>query len=183
MPLEFFKETERSAEKSFDILIAEHRPMMLSYALLMMKGDKHRAEDVVQEACVTAFTNLGVFETSRSFPKWLRGIIRNKVLEDFRRNGRVPVTEDPVVIEGMEEIYSKFDDPQAEENWHERISLMKECVSNLKPGMHQVIEMFYLSRLSLAEISSRLSVNIMAVGQRLSRARKLIRTCVETRIN
>jgi len=59
-----------SAEKSFDVLIQEYRPMMLSYAVLMMKGDKHRAEDIVQEASLTALNNLERFDTSRSFPKW-----------------------------------------------------------------------------------------------------------------
>jgi len=172
-----------SAEKSFDVLIQEYRPMMLSYAVLMMKGDKHRAEDIVQEASLTALNNLERFDTSRSFPKWLRGIIRNKSLEDYRKHGRAPLTEDPAVIEGMENVYSKFDTPQAEENWHARISVLQDCVAHLNPRMRQTVEMFYKNKCSLAEISHQLSVNVMAVGQRLSRARKLIKSCIETRIS
>ena len=88
---------------------------------------------------------------------------------------------DQAIISVRRPGYSRFDTPQAEENWYARITILKECVAKLNPNMRTVVEMFYKSRFSLVEISSKLSLNVMAIGQRLSRARKLIRVCVESK--
>ena len=157
--------------------------MMMSYASALLAGDAHQAEDVVQEACLTAYKKLDHFDENRSFPKWIRGIVRNKVLESKRSAFRRPLVEDPDVIEGMEEVYSLFDRPEEDEGWQDRIELLRFCVEKLHPPMRDVVKLFYQAGLSLKEIAATLTVNVMTAGQRLSRSRIQIRRCVTRQLS
>ena len=74
-------------ETAFDILAAQYRPMLLSYARALLGGDRHEAEDVVQESFLVAHRRLETFRQDEDFGRWLRGIARNKVLES-RRSSR-----------------------------------------------------------------------------------------------
>jgi len=169
-------------EKSFEILLNEHREMMLSYASALLGGDSHEAEDVVQEASVTAYRKLDDFDVSRNFARWLRGIVRNKVLENRRYAQRRPLVLDPDVISGVDDVYSLFDRSKGDQSWLDRVDILKQCVAKLKEPMRVVIERFYGVGFSLGEIAGQLGLNAMTVGQRLSRSRKLIRECVDGRI-
>jgi RNA polymerase sigma-70 factor (ECF subfamily) len=169
-------------EKSFEILIDEHRDMMLNYASALLYGDAHQAEDVVQEACIAAYKHLDRFETGRSFSKWLRGIVRNKALESKRSSCRRPFIEDPDVIEGLEEVYLMFDKQKADETWNERLSYIRRCINKLNEPMRHVVELFYDAELSLKSIAERLQINPMTAGQRLSRSRKMVRNCVSMQL-
>lgn len=157
--------------------------MMLSYAVTLVNGDYHLAEDVVQDSCLVAYRNLERFDVQRgSFSRWLRGIVRNKVLESNRKISRAPFVHDPLVIEGMEEVYGLFDQPGVDAGWRDRLEIIHECIHKLKESMRTVVLQFYYSGNSLREISEKQSINVMTVGQRLSRSRKLIRVCVEQKL-
>ena len=54
-------------EKAFEILAAQYRPMLLSYASALLYGDIHKAEDVVQEALFTAHQRLDTFRQGENF--------------------------------------------------------------------------------------------------------------------
>ena len=166
-------------DKSFEILIKEHRDMMLSYARALLAEGSHQAEDVVQEACIVAYLQLEDFDQSRSFPKWLRGIVRYKVMESQRAWKRQPWVTDPHVIEGMEDVYQTFDQVRIEDNWRDRIALIEKCVSQLNDQMRRTVELVYQFGMPLKAVATEMSTTIMAAGQRLSRARKLIRICVQ----
>ena len=54
-------------------------------------GDRHHAEDVLQEACVIALTKLDAFDASTSFSAWMSAIVRN-VARNAARKGRRQAT-------------------------------------------------------------------------------------------
>ncbi|ADE55812.1 RNA polymerase sigma factor [Coraliomargarita akajimensis] len=169
-------------QKAFEILIAEHRDMMLSYASTLVAGDAHQAEDIVQEACIAAYKNLEKYDINRSFPKWIRGFVRYKALDSKRAAYRRPMIEDPDVIQGMEDVFSMFDQPKEDESWKERLSLLRACTNKLNPGMREVVVLYYQIELSLKGIAEKLAINLATAGQRLSRARKLLRNCISSSI-
>jgi RNA polymerase sigma factor (sigma-70 family) len=170
-------------EKAFEIMAEEYRPMLFSYARALLKGDVNEAEDVVQETLLTAHSRLESFRLGENFGGWLRGIIRNKVLESCRaaRNRRAIV--DSRIVEGMEDVYAIFDAPATDEkNWAERArALVERCVGRLNRNLHEAVMRVYRDGLSLRETADALKSSPDAVAQRLSRARSLIRQCVGNR--
>ena len=166
-------------EHSFEVLVGEYRPMLLCY-LTGLLGESHLAEDLVQEAFITAEKKLDQFEPGGNFGSWLRGIARNKVREHRRASARRPLVVDSRIVEGMEQVFGLFDAPDASGSaWGERLEVVRACIGKLKSRLRSAVECVYQRGKSLQEASAELDCSAVAVGQRLTRARRLIRECAE----
>lgn len=168
---------------ALDDLAALHRPMLLCYARALVGRDLHRAEDIVQETFLTAQRRKDDFREGADFGRWLRGIARNKVLEAQRAAAQGPVVVDSEVIAGMDEVFALFDPAGfAEESWKDQLlRWLSDCIARLSPPLREAIDRVYREGLSLREAATALSSSPAAVAQRVSRARDLIRLCVQTR--
>jgi RNA polymerase sigma-70 factor (ECF subfamily) len=68
---EFLKHRE---EETFRLLYRRHTPRLYLFCLRLCKGDRGRAEDVVQETWIRAVKNLERFQWRSAFSSWLIGI-------------------------------------------------------------------------------------------------------------
>ena len=153
--------------------------MLVAY-LGAILGDPHLAEDVTQETLVTAHRSAGRFDPGSSFEAWLRGIARNKVREHRRAAARRPLVIDSRIVDGMEQVFGVFDSGRpGSGTWEERIDIMRDCIGKLASKLRRAVEYVYDGDRSLKEAAAELNSTPEAVGQRLSRARRLIRKCAE----
>ncbi len=171
---------EGRVDKAFEILIEQYRPMLLSYTASLLYGDVNKAEDIVQDACFAAHQRLETFRQGENFACWLRGIVRNKVLESQRAFRLQRVIADSRVIEGIEEVYAVFDAPALdEEPYSERMHRwIKHCVGQLSQHLKNAIVRVYSENMSLRQAAAAEDASSDAIAKRLSRARELIRQCV-----
>lgn len=162
-------------------LAAQHRPMLLCYARALVGGDEHQAEDLVQDSFVTALRRHADFQEGEDYGRWLRGIARHKVLERRRAVASRPCIVDSRVIEGMDEVFAMFDSGSLlDESWKDRlIRLLSDCIGKLTPSLQDAINRVYREGLSLSAAAAVLALSPAAVAQRVSRARELIRACVQ----
>jgi RNA polymerase sigma-70 factor (ECF subfamily) len=65
----------------------EHGDVLYRYALLQFR-DEHKAEEAVQETLVAALQSRDRFQGGSSVRTWLIGILKHKVLDQFRRESR-----------------------------------------------------------------------------------------------
>jgi RNA polymerase sigma-70 factor (ECF subfamily) len=76
------------SEEDISRLHALHRPALLRYVRGLLRGDAHRAEDIVQETLLRAWLNSANeppgWEPGRA---WLRTVARNLVIDHGRREG------------------------------------------------------------------------------------------------
>ena len=172
-------------DHAFAILAAEHRPMLLAYARALCYGDGHAAEDVVQETLLVACRRLAEFrvENDGHFGRWLRGIARNKALEAHRAAGRGRVVADSRIIEGLEDVFGRLDTPSAgDEAWEETVRRrVRECVGRLTARLRAAVQRVYGDGLDLQAAATAEGATYAAFAQRLSRARELVRVCLEQR--
>ncbi len=166
---------------AFDILVELHRPMLLSYARALHYLDADAAEDVVQEALRTGYQRLDSFRQGEDFGRWMRGIVRNKALESHRSAKGRRVVVDSRILDGVEEVYSLFDVSSiGEESWRERMERrLRHCTDRLSDLLKSALLRVYEEGMTLREAASAENASSAAVAQRLSRARNLVRTCVE----
>ena len=165
-------------ERSFEILAEQFRPMLLTYLTALVRN-RSLAEDLTQETLAAAYRSLDTFSQEGNFGSWLRGIARNKVRESARAAMRRPLIVDSRIIEGMEEVYGIFDNPHSSAgSWDERLDLIHGCVGKLSSRLQQAVMLVYGQGHSLLEAAQQLNSSFEAVGQRLSRARVLIKKCV-----
>lgn len=167
---------------AFDILAEHYRPMLAAYARVLMKGHEHDADDLVQETLVAAHRSLESFRPEEHFGAWLRGIARNKARESHRAARSRRAIVDSRVIEGVESVYALLDAPApGEERWQDRARrILAQCVERLNQNLREAIVRVYQEDMSLREAAETLQSSPAAIGQRLTRARQLIRKCVET---
>ena len=71
---------------AFETLVRRHYETLYRFALGIAHGNEADAADLLQEALVKAFLNIGRFEGRSSFSSWLWRIIRNEYTDRIRRN-------------------------------------------------------------------------------------------------
>lgn len=168
--------------KAFDILAEQYRPMVLTY-LRTLAGDHSLAEDLTQETFLAACRGLSNFRKGANFGAWLRGIARNKALEERRAQARRRIVADTRIIEGMEEVYATLDAPRADgETWAERLALIHDCIARLSGKLRAAVEEVYQRRRSLRDAARVLDTSYEVIAQRLSRARAYLRECMVSRL-
>ena len=67
--------------------VDEHGGALFRYALLRLR-DEHQAEELVQETFLAALQAQGRFSGGSSVRTWLIGILKHKILDQFRREAR-----------------------------------------------------------------------------------------------
>jgi len=82
--LERCLQNEQSAQ--FEIYKRYYRAMY-NTSLRILK-DSFEAEDVMQESFLTAFNKLGTFKGEVAFGAWLKRIVINKSITQYRKNNR-----------------------------------------------------------------------------------------------
>jgi RNA polymerase sigma-70 factor (ECF subfamily) len=79
---------------AFRELVLEHSHSMFRLAW-RMSGDENAAEDIVQEAFIKAWRNIGEFRMDASFKSWLHRITVNTAMDYLRKHLRRKQFESP----------------------------------------------------------------------------------------
>jgi RNA polymerase sigma-70 factor (ECF subfamily) len=73
-------------ETTFRTLYRRHTPRLFAMALRLLNGSGEDAEDVIQEAWITATRRLAIFRWESTLATWLSGIVLNSARNRYRRN-------------------------------------------------------------------------------------------------
>ncbi len=162
-----------TTDKAFEILVRQHHRRILAYALAMTP--RHDlAEDMVQEAFLAAHRQLGEFDMDRDFGSWVRGIVRHKFHEHWRRNREAPV--DPQRLQAVDRDHKLWD--AHESNPGEAFAALRQCLGKLPEMFRRPVQLFYLERKSGTETAHELDTPEATVRKRLQRARGKLAACV-----
>lgn len=163
-------------EKAFASLMNRYRDSIY-YMLLKMVNNPYDAEDLTIEAFGKAFRNLESYTPRYAFSTWLFKIATNNCV-DFIRKKQVSPSPIDLLQENLDNatinIQSDLPDPEETLINHQKISALKEIVSQLKPRYKNLIELRYYKEYSYEEISSELNLPIGTVKAQLSRAKILL---------
>jgi RNA polymerase sigma-70 factor (ECF subfamily) len=141
------------------------------------------AEDLVSEAVIKAWANLGDLADRQAFPKWLFRILTNTFVSD-RRRARHETSETIIGADG-EETFSLFEklhqpfllwwsNPEQELiNKLLRVDL-EHALDQLAAEYRTVVVLVEINGHSYAEVAELLGIPIGTVRSRLSRARSTL---------
>ena len=135
---------------------------------LRIVNDTMEAEDVMQEAFLTAFQRIDSYTGQGSFGSWLKRIVTNKSLDAIRKRKAQVSIED-----------EKLDFPEiAEENKEEEIQLqvveVKAAIAELPEEYRLIVNLFLIEEYSHEEISEMLGISNNLSRTRLVRAKQKI---------
>lgn len=157
-------------------LFLQHASVLWGFIFGML-GDRHAADDVLQEVFLTGIERARDFRPGTSFTAWTREIARRKVFETRRKaaHGLMLSDEALAVLADDNEV---LDDP-----WANHRQALEARIKELAPRARELVELRYSPDWpDLNLIAARVSWTVGAVKVALSRARVALRECVERRL-
>jgi RNA polymerase sigma-70 factor (ECF subfamily) len=164
-------------QKAYAELLSKYRDAIY-FMLLKMVNNSDVADDLTIEAFGKAFKSIHQYTPNYAFSTWLFKIATNNCIDFIRkRRGGSTISIDQSIEDPDEiPIHIQTDDLDPEESMinQQKIKLMRDIVSKLKPRYRKLVEMRYFNELSYEEIAKELELPIGTVKAQLFRARELL---------
>ncbi len=168
---------DRAAQED---LVHRHRRSMFLLALQLL-GNRDDALDVVQDAFLRFFTTLKRFDVRRPLKPWLYQIVRNRVVDLYRR--RRVRRHEPLERGGDDGPVFEFSDPSVDPERDaarsELRSRLWRALDELSPKQREIMVLRDYQDLAYAEIATALSIPIGTVMSRLHGARQRLRKVLQ----
>lgn len=172
--------------QAFEELVSRHERRLYTLAW-HLTHNHHDAEDVVQNAFVSAMEHLADFRAESSFSTWITRIAVNhalKLLRTRKQRPAVPLEEpddDGKLLPLPEYIASWRDDPVQTVERFELRAVLDEAIEQLTPGQRIVFVLRDVQGLSGKETADILNVTQNSMKVRLLRARLALREILTRR--
>jgi len=161
--------------EAYYLLITDYRHRLFRKACGLL-GNPEDAEDILQEALVTAYRAVGKFRGESGFYTWLYRILVNKCRDHLRSRrtkkedslepyGPV-ISDDRISVEKNLELSDDAD------------YLIKK-INGLEKKYRQILIMRYYNELSYQEIADLVHINVGTVKSRLFKARELLKRAIQ----
>ncbi len=160
--------------EAFNLLVLEYQGQIYNVCYRIL-GDPSAAEDMTQEAFVSAYKNIGRFKEG-NFRAWLYRIASN-ACRDYLRSPRIRKNQSLEVIEETSEyvLTSNLESPDSFAIRKELSGIIQEALLNLPEDQRLALILVDVQGMSYEETSTILDTPIGTVKSRLSRARESVR--------
>jgi RNA polymerase sigma-70 factor (ECF subfamily) len=139
---------EGSQKAQFQLYKLYYKPM---YNVCMrIVNQPAEAEDVMQEAFLNAFRNIGTYKGEVSFGAWLKRIVINRSLDHLKRK--------KVKLEEISEKTAQIPDYQMELK-EVNMEVIKKAIQQLPDGYRVVLSLFLIEGYDHEEISEILGIS------------------------
>lgn len=156
---------DRSA---FDALIARWAAPLAAYARRVTQ-DSEAAAELTQDIWLRVFRGIGRLRDPQRFRSWLFGIAHRAFADRLRqRYAALPLADtnaDTAIDETARD--------------HETLDCVERGLASIPPAEREILTLFYLQELSIAEIAEALSIAPGTVKSRLHRARHALREALD----
>lgn len=153
--------------------MTSYRGPLLGFVLPLVNGDRHAAEDVVQETMLQAWRHSAelVPEQARS---WLHTVARNIAISSYHRRRQARPPEVPLSDDAVQVADDELD--HVLDSWQ-----VSEALQTLSPEHRVVIVELYYQRRSVAELAALLSIPEGTVRSRCFYGLRALRKALEER--
>ena len=173
---ELIERSKTGDREAFAEIVKQYQSIVCGVAYSVC-GDFHRSEDIAQETFLVAWNKLGELAEPEHFLAWTCAIARNLANLSFRKKS-VGTVHDSLAI-GRE---SSEPRPDAELLRKEQNELVWSAIGEIEQPYRETLILYYRSGQSVREIAAATDATEEAVRQRLVRARKSLKTKLETLI-
>jgi RNA polymerase sigma-70 factor, ECF subfamily len=143
-----------------------------------MVTDFHQSEEVLQRVAVTLVRKYDQYDRGRPFVAWALGMAKLEALMFLREGKTNRLVFDDALLDRIAEGHERAS--------RERVpfpQFLGECIDQLDGRSRQAIQLRYDGDLKTAQIANAMQISDGAARMLLSRARGLLRKCLELRID
>lgn len=154
-----------------DALYEEHETVLLRFATSLVDGDRHAAEDIVQETMLRAWKCADAVRAATSTRAWLLAVARRVAVDRWRsRQARPPEIPDaPLQFIGV---------PDHADATLSAV-LVRDAVASLSPKYRAAIVEVFLHGRTAREAAARQGVPIGTMKSRLHAATRTLRAVLD----
>jgi RNA polymerase sigma-70 factor, ECF subfamily len=137
-------------------------PELRAFALSLC-GNRDRADDLVQEALLSAWAHLDNFQEGTNMAAWLFTILRNRFINDYRK-GRIWVED----VNGK---YAEGLSTRPNQDGWVLMADLRAALARLPPRQREAVILVGASGLTIAEAASVCGCELGTIKSRVNRAR------------
>ena len=168
---------KNKAMKDLAVHWTKAQPAVASFIYALIPNF-HDAEDILQRVAVILVEKYDQYDPQRRFLDWALGIARYEILKYQRRYARDRrIFQQQATIEVISEVYA-----HADVQFNAMHQALGKCVTQLKDRDRRLLEMWYVREEGPDKIMQYLGVARKTVYVLLHRLRRVLRDCVERRI-
>ncbi len=162
---------QAGSRQAFDRLVVRHADDVVRTAYVIV-GDPDDANDVAQDAFISAYRGLDGYQPTAPFGAWLHRIAVNRSYDYLRRRQRQGALIDGMMAasSGAEEDAAVRDARRDDER-----AAVRELIDELDPKGRAVVALRFLRGMSIKEVAATLDVPEGTVKRRLHDALKRMR--------
>ena len=163
---------------AMDELLVRHRRCLYRAARRFTKSHED-AEDLVQDAMLRAFVNVGKFRNESHFATWLIAIVNNAGLSMKRKGKGVYFSsldsrkDEPGVMSGWD-IADHRPDPEQETMHRELLRIAQTVVLQQSRTRQIILEQCSFNKARIGEVASSLGLTVGSAKSSLYRARRRV---------
>lgn len=166
------KEQDRSAQ--FEIYKLYNKAMFNT--ALRITGEQEDAEDVLQDAFVSAFQNLNSYREDATFGAWLKRIVVNKALNHVQKSKK-----DLMLVEDLKEEGGIEWSDEGEPIYS--IGAIKRTMNQLPSGFRTVLSLYLFEGYDHKEISEILGITESTSKSQYKRAKDKLKMILKQEVN
>lgn len=163
----------------YEVLMRRHNQKLFRAVRAILRDDGE-AEDVVQEAYVSAYRHLASFVGQARFSSWLVRIAVNGALDRRRRRARIvsldaALEDSSINRDAPPTAGTSPEDPERQSARHELAHLLEDAIDALPAAFRTVYVLRDVEGMSTQETAESLELEVNTVKTRLHRARSMLR--------
>jgi RNA polymerase sigma factor (sigma-70 family) len=178
-----------SHQHDFEAVISRYSPVLLRVALRRLRNMED-AEDVVQDALLSAHKHIRQFEGRSQLSTWLTTIVTNAARMKIRGRSRhemLSLDQDhdndaAAFANEISEIKDARPNPETLYTQTEMNEILRRALAHLSPKLRSAIQLRELEGYSTREAASILGISGNALKSRVSRARTTLRLLIGNRV-
>lgn len=169
------------------------QPTLLRIARLQLRNDAW-AEDVVSETMIAALESAASFAGQSQFKTWVVGILKHKIMDQFRKSRREISLEAQVEaaeVESFDELYdpgghrkaapSDWGSPDQTLSQQQFLEILQTCIDKLPANLARIFMLREWLEYDTDHICKELSITSTNCFVMLYRARMRLRECLESK--
>ncbi|MEE4210678.1 MAG: sigma-70 family RNA polymerase sigma factor [Parvularcula sp.] len=159
--------------EAFDKLYAVAAPQLFPVAVAML-GDRHEAEEALQDGFVKIWQNADRFRQEQGAPfGWMSVIVRNAAIDRRRRMRDIPVEE------SFLQQVCQLPDPESVSIASNEARHLLRCLRELPEDEVRPLRRAFFGMRSYADVAKDEGVPVGTMKSRIRRSLKRIKACVE----
>ncbi len=173
-------------------LFKQHADYLFNYTITRV-NDEHTAEDLVQETFISAFKNYDSFQQKSKASTWLIAILKNKIIDHYRKKVREYQTESLDQYGSGDEFFTdkgKWKNDQRPQDWKvdsiqhieqkEFYGILQKCLHRLNEIHRIAFVMKHMEDVDTTEICKELNITASNYWVIIHRSKLQLRKCMET---